>query len=45
MKGLFIVGTLVGVILLKEYLVDMIKQYYDNKEKEQYKQNILNMKL
>ena len=34
-----------GVIIVKEYLVDMIKQYYINKEKEAKRQHILNMKL
>ena len=45
MEGLFIFGTVIGVLWLKAYLVDTIKQYYKDKEKDDYKQHILNMKL
>ena len=45
MRILAIFGFVFGVIIAKEYLVDMIKQYYINKEKEAKRQHILNMKL
>ena len=45
MRILAIFGLVFGVIIVKEYLVDMITQYYVNKEKEAKRQHILNMKL
>ena len=45
MRILAIFGLVIGVIIVKEYLVDMIAQYYVNKEKEAKRQHILNMKL
>lgn len=45
MRILMIFGLVLGVMALTSYLKDMIQQYYINKEKEDYKQHILEMKL
>ena len=45
MRILGIFGLVLGVIFVREYLSDMIAQYYINKEKEARRIHILEMKL
>ena len=45
MRILMIFGLVLAVMVLKAYLVDMIQQYYSNKEKENRRRHILEMKL
>lgn len=45
MRILMIFGLVFGVMLLTEYLGDTIQQYYNNKEKENRRRHILEMKL
>lgn len=35
MRIVMIFGLVFGVMILKAYLIDMIKQYYNNKDKEE----------
>lgn len=35
MRILMIFGLVFGVMILKAYLIDMIQQYYTNKDKEE----------
>ena len=45
MRILAIFGLVLGVIIVKEHIIDMIQQYYINKEKEDRRKHILEMKL
>ena len=45
MDGLIVIGSLIGVLFARAYILDTITEYYEKKEKEAYRQHILNMKL
>ena len=45
MRILLIFGFVLGLMLVKAYLVDTLQLYYINKEKEDRRKHILEMKL
>ena len=45
MRILMIFGLVIEVMVLTAFLTDTIQQYYNNKEKENRRRHILEMKL
>jgi len=45
MRIIMIFGLVLGMMMLKAYLVDMTREHYYNKQKENRRKHILEMKL